>query len=182
MQKTATLVALVAACAATSGCGGFRQAIGVEKVAPDEFRVVTRAPLTLPPDYSLRPPRPGDPRPQELRPDGAARAAVFGQDVGAEASVGERSIVARAGAGAVDPAIRAQVDLEGAALVRKPEGFADAVIGYQGSAAAAQPVGDAESEAEKRRLAQQESARRATGGGAVVIQRGDAERLKLPGL
>ncbi|MDX2233297.1 MAG: DUF3035 domain-containing protein [Hyphomonadaceae bacterium] len=182
MHNPATLVAIVAACAAAAGCGGFRQAIGVEKVAPDEFRVVTRAPLVLPPDYSLRPPRPGDPRPQELRPDGAARAAVFGQDVGQGATAGERAIVERAGAGAVDPAIRAQVDLEGAALVRKPEAFADAVIGFQGSAAAAQPAGAPDSEAEKARLAELESTRRATGGGPVVIQRGDTDKLKLPGL
>jgi hypothetical protein len=180
MQKPVTLVALVAACAAVSGCGGFRQAIGVEKVAPDEFRVVTRAPLTLPPDYALRPPRPGDPRPQELRPDGAARAAVFGQDVGAGASAGEQAIIARAGASAVDPSIRAQVDLEGAALVRKPESFANTIIGFQGAAQAAQPLSDPA--AEEQRLAQQESVRRTTGGGAVVIQRGDTDRLKLPGL
>jgi hypothetical protein len=182
MQKTATLVALVTACATVSGCGGFRQAIGVEKVAPDEFRVVTRAPLTLPPDYSLRPPRPGDPRPQELRPDGAARAAVFGQDVGQQASPGERALVSNAGAEAVDPAIRAQVDIEGSAVVRKSESFSNSVIGFEGSAAAAQPAGDPESEAEKKRLAEQESVRRATGGGTVVIQRGDGDRLKLPGL
>lgn len=181
MHKSATLIALVAACAATAGCGsGFRQAIGVEKVAPDEFRVVTRAPLVLPPDYSLRPPRPGDPRPQELRPDGAARAAVFGQDVGTDASAGERAIINRAGADAVDPAIRAQVDLEGAALVRKPEGFADRVIAHQGAAAAAQPA--ATKEEEDRRIAEQESVRRTTGGQPVVIQRGDTDRLKLPGL
>ena len=182
MQKSLTLVALVAACAATSGCGGFRQAIGVEKVAPDEFRVVTRAPLVLPPDYALRPPRPGDPRPQELRPDSAARAAVFGQDTGQNATAGERALVSNAGADAVDPSIRAQVDLEGAALVRKPEGFADSVINYQGSAVTAQPAGAPDSEAEKRRLAALESVRRATGGATVVIQRGDNDRLKLPGL
>jgi hypothetical protein len=176
MQKTATLVAMAAACAALSGCGGFKQAMGVEKVAPDEFRVVTRAPLVMPPDYALRPPRPGDPRPQELRPDGQARAAVFGQDVGAQATAGERALVARAGADAVDPAIRAQVDLEGAALVRKPEGFADSVINYQG---AGQP---AAGQTEEERLAAAETARRATGGAAVTIERREGDRTKLPGL
>ena len=180
MQKSLTLVALVAACAATSGCGGFKQAIGVEKVAPDEFRVVTRAPLVIPPDYALRPPRPGDARPQELRPDNAARAAVFGQDVGQTATQGERTLVQNAGADAVDPGIRAQVDIEGAALVHKPEDFANSVIGFQGAAAAAQPAGAPDSEAEKKRLADLESVRRATGGGTVVIQHGD--KAKLPGL
>lgn len=175
MNKTMTLVAMAAACAAVSGCGGFKQAMGVEKVAPDEFRVVTRAPLVMPPDYALRPPRPGDPRPQELRPDGQARAAVFGQDVGAQATSGERALVARAGADAVDPAIRAQVDLEGAALVRKPEALSDSVINYRGAAAGAPGQTEAE------RLAAEEAARRATGGAPVTIQRREGES-KLPGL
>jgi hypothetical protein len=175
-HKTMTLVAVAAACIATSGCGGFRQAMGVEKVAPDEFRVVTRAPLVMPPDYALRPPRPGDPRPQELRPDGQARAAVFGQDVGGQASGGERALVARAGADAVDPAIRAQVDLEGAALVRKPEGFSDSVITYQGSAQATP------GQSEQDRLAAAETVRRATGGATVTIERREGDKSKLPGL
>lgn len=177
MQKTITLAALAVACATVSGCGGFSQAIGVEKVAPDEFRVVTRAPLVMPPDYALRPPRPGDPRPQELRPDGQARAAVFGQDVGQQATTGERALVNRAGADAVDPAIRAQVDLEGAALVRKPEAFADQVLGYQGSAAPSPAA-----LTEEQRLANAETVRRATGGATVTIERREGERSKLPGL
>ena len=85
-----------------------------------------------------------------------------------------------AGADAVDPNIRAQVDIEGAALVHKPEDFANSVIGFQGSAAAATPAGPPDSEAEKKRLADLESVRRATGGATVVIQHGD--KSKLPGL
>ena len=47
-----------------SGCNSAGQALGITKVTHDEFRVVTKAPLTIPPDYSLRPPSPGEPRPQ----------------------------------------------------------------------------------------------------------------------
>ncbi|MGH7063561.1 MAG: DUF3035 domain-containing protein, partial [Stellaceae bacterium] len=32
---------------------------------PDEFAVESRAPLTIPPDFDLRPPEPGAARPQE---------------------------------------------------------------------------------------------------------------------
>src|SRR3546814_5174685 len=45
--------------------------------SPDEFRVVSRAPLTLPPDYNLRPPEPGAPRPQVGTPSQQAERAVF---------------------------------------------------------------------------------------------------------
>lgn len=182
MHKPLTVAALVAVCAAASGCAGAGKALGVEKNAPDEFRVVTRAPLTLPPDYSLRPPRPGDPRPQELRPDAAAKAAVFGQDVGQTATAGEKALVANAGADAVDPAVRAQVDIESGGLVHKQEDFANSVINFKGADAANQPAGAPDSDAEKRRLAELEAARRTTGGEPVVIQRSEGGRLKLPGL
>ena len=48
------------------GCSSLRQAIGLDQVGPDEFAVETRAPLTIPPDFDLRPPQPGAPRPQEV--------------------------------------------------------------------------------------------------------------------
>ncbi len=36
---------------AASGCSGFRKAIGEEKSSPDEFEVVVRPPLSLPPNF-----------------------------------------------------------------------------------------------------------------------------------
>ena len=38
-----------------SGCTSFDQALGRTKTSPDEFQVVVRPPLTLPPNFSLRP-------------------------------------------------------------------------------------------------------------------------------
>jgi Protein of unknown function (DUF3035) len=48
-----------------SGCTDLKQAIGLDQPMPDEFAVESRAPLTVPPDFDLRPPEPGAPRPQE---------------------------------------------------------------------------------------------------------------------
>src|SRR5262245_63234711 len=110
MTKAMTLVAVVAAAAAASGCGTLSRAVGATKVSPDEFRVVTQAPLTLPPDYSLRPPRPGEPRPQESSAGDDARATLFGQDTAAQASGGERQLVSDAGATSTDPTIRDTID------------------------------------------------------------------------
>ena len=61
-----------------AGCSEARQAMGLGKRAPDEFTVVKRAPLSLPPQYSLRPPEPGAPRPQEPSPTEQARQQVLG--------------------------------------------------------------------------------------------------------
>lgn len=38
-----------------SGCSDFQQAIGSEKSVPDEFEVVVRPPLSLPPGFTARP-------------------------------------------------------------------------------------------------------------------------------
>jgi hypothetical protein len=59
------------------GCADPKKALGLGKRSPDEFTVVTRAPLSLPPEFALRPPQPGAQRPQELGPVDAARQSVF---------------------------------------------------------------------------------------------------------
>ncbi|MGE3251084.1 MAG: DUF3035 domain-containing protein [Hyphomonadaceae bacterium] len=172
LAKPAALVAILAACGATSACGSLGRSMGMNAQAPDEFRVVTRAPLELPPDYSLRPPRPGEPRPQEAAPTEAARSALFGQDVGQNASEGERALVGAAGATTTDPNIRQQVDFEGGNVVYRSEEFSDRVI-QQGQPGAPELT-------EEQRTAQQESIRRATGDGQVTIERGSTN-TRLPG-
>src|SRR6516165_5244522 len=38
-----------------AGCSDFKKTIGLEPTLPDEFAVESRAPLTIPPDFGLRP-------------------------------------------------------------------------------------------------------------------------------
>src|ERR1700754_2865853 len=110
-MKTVGALSLLALAAVTAGCVASR--------TPDEFRVVRRAPRTVPPDYTLRPPAPGEARPQELLPDAQARVAVFGQELGANATQGEQLFVKAAGAGATHRSIRNQVDYDSAQILRK---------------------------------------------------------------
>src|SRR5580704_10764077 len=60
------VVAFVLAALTLSACEDFKKAVGIEHTSPDEFAVESRAPLTIPPDFDLRPPAPGSPRPQEV--------------------------------------------------------------------------------------------------------------------
>ena len=46
-----------------------QEALGYEQKGPDEMAVISRPPLIVPPDYNLRPPRPGE------NSDGAAAAS-----------------------------------------------------------------------------------------------------------
>lgn len=59
---TASSTILVAAGLLVGGCEGVKQDLGIGvKRPPDEFAVFARAPLSMPPDYGLRPPTPGAP-------------------------------------------------------------------------------------------------------------------------
>lgn len=124
---TARLSAPVALClgllaaSLLGGCGDTRKALGFEKSTPDEFKVISRAPLSLPPDYALRPPQPGAVRPQEQGIPQRAMAALTGVPVtgergGPDASVGENALLVKVGADRVNPNIREVIDRESSVL------------------------------------------------------------------
>jgi hypothetical protein len=70
------LVVIVIGGILLSGCTDFKRMVGIEKTPPDEFAVESRAPLTIPPDFNLRPPQPGAARPQEISAADRARGVV----------------------------------------------------------------------------------------------------------
>ena len=175
------VVAVLMAGAGLVGCTSTKEALGMTKVVPDEFRVVAKAPLVVPPDYSLRPPAPGEPRPQELQPESQARVAILGARAAGQRSEGEKLLVGRAGAEHADPLIRYVVDDEFGNVAHKEKSFAQTVMfwrkdkaGDQSAVADAQAPLDATIEAD--RIA------KLTGGRPVVIERKAESKIKLPGL
>ena len=185
MKKALLLSSVVAASMSLTACAAFQQAAGMTKTVPDEFLVVSTAPLTVPPEYNLRPPRPGQATPQELRPNQEARVAVFGEGIGSSASLGEQALIARAGAMAVDSAVRGQIDFNRADTLRKPRSIADRILFWQddeGGPEAAPGDGvviDAAIEAE-RLATERRAVEAATGGEEVVIRKGE-RGFRLPG-
>lgn len=126
------------------GCSDTRKALGIDKAPPDEFAVVSGAPLTMPPDFNLRPPRsPSDKPPSETAAQ-AGRQTVFrvsdsktpavaattltGTN-GAALSPGEQALIAKAGATGADPSIRQQVDKDTAQINEDNSGgFVDSLL------------------------------------------------------
>lgn len=183
VNRVIVATALVAA-AGLAGCQSTSKALGMAKVTPDEFRIVTKAPLVVPPDYALRPPAPGEPRPQELQPESAARNALLGAREAQARSDGEKLLVSRAGADKADPLIRYVVDDEFGDVAHKEKSFADRVMFWKGSPKSATPDATkaADTEAPVDAAAEQERIAKLTGGKPVVIQREQDRKFKLPGL
>ena len=130
---SAALIALVTM--ALGGCSAFENLGGGKKVSPDEFKIVSHSPLTMPPNAELRPPRPGEPRPQEVSPTDQAKEALSptlagrvqaqakAPTSGAPGDSSEQSLVAKASTGGVDPNIRSQVNQDTRTLADKDNGF-----------------------------------------------------------
>jgi hypothetical protein len=183
VTRVATAAVLIAA-AGLAGCDSASKAFGLAKVTPDEFRVVTKAPLILPPDYSLRPPAPGEPRPQELQPESAARQALIGQRAGDVRSDGERIFVSKAGADHADPLVRYVVDDEFGNLAHKDKSFADYVMFWKKGQPAA-PAADVTAQDQSQPIdpaTEEKRLQALTGGKTIIIARKGDSKVKLPGL
>jgi hypothetical protein len=166
-----------------AGCQSTSKALGMSKVTPDEFRVVTKAPLVVPPDYALRPPAPGEPRPQELQPESAARTALLGAREAQTRSEGEKLLVTKAGADKADPLIRYVVDDEFGDVAHKEKSFADRVMFWKsGDKSATTTVSDADTATPIDPAAEADRIAKLTGGKTVVIERDPPRKFKLPGL
>jgi len=127
-----------------SGCTTQQSNVfGEEKNAPDEFAVYSRAPLSLPPDFGLRPPKPGVTRPQTVMPRNEAKQALLSsggrppqaKSTGntaqsqADQTPGIAALLNNAGAAQANPDIRALVNSETAALSSGGDGgIADSIL------------------------------------------------------
>ena len=122
------VMALAAYALTLAGCGDSRRSFGLERTSPDEFAVVSRAPLSLPPDYALKPPRPGAPRPQEAEAAQKAAQTVLGGaspsirtgQGGKGGSKAEQALLSQASTAAplaAESDIRAKIDQEATGLV-----------------------------------------------------------------
>ena len=91
MRKSTVAISLVSLASLTA-CGS----TGLfDRDRPDEFAVSRQPPLVIPPDFSLVPPQPGEPRPQTGGLQQQTLEALFG---GPQArSVTESAVVAQAG-------------------------------------------------------------------------------------
>lgn len=89
LKKSFSLIICLSALFLSACSGNVKEKIGLDTGSPDEFQVIKRAPLDIPPELArlsnepvaLPKPRPGAPRPQELSAENEAKAAILGQEI-----------------------------------------------------------------------------------------------------
>jgi hypothetical protein len=177
-------VVMLAAC----GRGTVQSALGMGKRSPDEFAVVARAPLILPPDYGLRPPRPGESRPGVDTPSEQAKASLIGQapqpaagadqEVLAAAfdqpssteSLGERALVAQATSAPTDPDIRRKIAEENVQLAQVEQDLFTRLIKWRDPNSLVTPI-DPVAETERLRTNRIQGKPVTEGESPVIVQR-----------
>ncbi|MEJ0061942.1 MAG: DUF3035 domain-containing protein [Alphaproteobacteria bacterium] len=158
-----------------SACGETREVFGLGRVTPDEFAVVDRPPLAIPPDFKLRPPAPGAARPQELTPAQRAAQATFGTAAAAPPAAGakdnaEKDLLAKAGADKAAPDIRRTVDQEASQRVSTSRHLADDLLWWRKDKADTSATVNADAEA-KRVRDNQAKGKPANEGATPIIER-----------
>jgi len=173
-----TLMCMTALAAmALGGCTRATKALGITKNAPNEFNILTKAPLVVPPEYNLRPPQIGTSSADNNYSQKAARDALIGNIDAAEPSRGEIVLMSKAGVGNANQEIRLAIDGQNS-VERKTEGFSDRVLFWRDGGVVNPDGSPLDNEIEAKRL---ESITKATGGGQVEITRRPGG-AKLPGL
>lgn len=140
---------LVLASIALGGCSNVRQTMGLERNKPDEFRVVSRAPLTVPPDFTLRPPKPGTDNNSETTPKDQAAQTLLGGNPSDSAPSGststrEAKLLEQTGANKADPNIKAVIERETEQLVDANKTLLDRITKFDPSAVTVNPAEEKE--------------------------------------
>jgi hypothetical protein len=145
-------LALAAAVLLVGGCQGLKEDLGIGvKRPPDEFTTYSRAPLSMPPDFALRPPANASSTAasQAAAPREIARQAMMGAGAAASAPAGSsgsglspglQALLQRAGATSTQSDIRAQVNRETTILADANQSFVERLMFWSNAPDAATVV------------------------------------------
>ena len=96
-----------------SGCGSeLSDVLGTNKLPPDEFTILTKPPLIVPPEYNLRPPAEGEIRPNAQQPNRQLQSILFGQNKTDDFSSSEISLMTGSDVAEAIPNIKEVLDSE----------------------------------------------------------------------
>ena len=141
VRPAPALATLALAALVLAGCntGDLTRSFGLTRDTPDEFTVTTQPPLSMPPEFNVRPPQPGAQRPQQMSEQHQAQEALVPQTAltgvpTGQASPGQSALLQAAGPTAPSN-IRAEVNNEAAAAVQQSNGFVDKLMFWRSTPA-----------------------------------------------
>lgn len=122
-----------------ASCSNTRESLNVGPAPPpDEFAVLTKAPLVIPPDFGLRPPNPGAPRPQgDTLIRGGQQILLQPGNEDSKSSTdklttdGEKALLSAAKIEKNNQSIRAIIALETQNISERGKSFAERVLSWQ---------------------------------------------------
>jgi hypothetical protein len=163
---------LFAAVLALAACSDVKQELGVGRNSPDEFMVVKRAPLTLPPEYTLRPPT--DPSATQPAEEAAAQAktTLLGKEQSpVVAGAGEVAMLNKLGTASANPDIRKVIDEENGYISLKSRPVAEKLIFWDGQGQTTDdlPASVVDPQKEAARLKQNQATGKPINDGAVPV-------------
>jgi hypothetical protein len=138
------------------GCESTRKAFSGDKTAPDEFAVFSRPPLTLPPQYKLRPPRPAETIQRDDATSIIAKRAILNKAIETnssklpiEGSPGMIALLRRTGGLNATSDIRATINSETSILSNQDKRFVDKLIFWIDEGKAGSTIVDAKKEQQR---------------------------------
>ena len=123
-QSNLTFLAIAILIVVLSACTSVKKELGIARNSPDEFTVIKRAPLTLPPEYNLKPPVDKNDVANEdvlkSKASNVAKQAIIGKSVEKQQiNEADDLLLSKMGANDADPNIRAQIDKDNGYILLK---------------------------------------------------------------
>ncbi|MGB1077233.1 MAG: DUF3035 domain-containing protein, partial [Bdellovibrionales bacterium] len=116
-----------------TACSETKEKLGLGRKTPDEFAVIKRAPLEVPPDLRALPvPQKGIARPQEGTVQEKAQEALFGEETAqqtpTQTSRAEQALLAKTDADNATPNIRTLIDEESEKYANEEQAVIDKLL------------------------------------------------------
>ena len=129
MKRQTIPMLLALAALALSGCQSVKKELGVGRNSPDEFAVVKRAPLSMPPDYTLRAPETGE-APAAAIASNQAKTIVLGKPAAEPATDGsaDSALLQKLGTQNADPLVREKISEENGYIALENQKLVDKLI------------------------------------------------------
>lgn len=154
-----------------AGCSNVKRELGVGRNSPDEFAVVKRAPLSLPPEYNLRAPSSEYLPPASEVSQQARGVLMTGTSAAASTDAADQSFLQRTGATQADPDIRSAINRDNGYIALQSRTVADRLIFWSDKEAdlSKMPASIVDATAEAERLEKNKQEGKAANDGNVPV-------------